>query len=125
VDRPPSAEKVVLIVEDRPDTRWSLAMLLEAYGFRFVEAADGQEALDYLHTHPPPGLILLDLAMPGMNGWEFRRRQCQDPGLAVVPTAVYSSYDPGGAAVMGGVVRVHRKPVEPDELLETVRLFCS
>src|SRR5262245_9392754 len=67
----PSPEKVVLIVEDRPDTRKSLAMLLTASGFPAAEAADGQQALDYLRSHPPPGLILLDLAMPVMDGWEF------------------------------------------------------
>jgi len=122
---PPPPERVVLIVEDRPDTRRSLGKLLRAYGFPSAEAADGQEALDYLRSHPPPGLILLDLAMPVMDGWEFRRRQRQDPDLAAIPVVVCSAYSVEGAGALEGVARVHRKPVEPDELLETVRLYCG
>ena len=54
-------------------------------------ARDGQEALDYLNSHPRPSLILLDLNMPVMNGWEFRRRQKADPRLADIPVVVVSA----------------------------------
>ena len=121
---PPPPKRVVLIVEDQPDTRRSLGKLLRAYGFPAAEAADGQQALDYLHSHPPPCLILLDLAMPVMDGWEFRRRQRQDPDLAAVPTVVCSAYSVDGTGALAGVARIYRKPVDPDELLETVRLYC-
>jgi CheY-like chemotaxis protein len=99
-------------------------MLLRAYGFPAAEAADGQEALDYLRSHPLPALILLDLAMPVMDGWEFRRRQCQDPDLAAIPVVICSAYSVDGAGALEGVARVYRKPVDPDVLLETVRLYC-
>jgi len=122
---PPPPERLVLIVEDRPDTRRSLGLLLRAYGFPAAEAADGQQALDYLRSHPLPALILLDLAMPVMDGWEFRRRQRQDRDLAAVPTVVCSAYSVDGAGELEGVARVYRKPVDPDELLETVRLYCG
>jgi CheY-like chemotaxis protein len=63
--------------------------------------------------------------MPVMDGWEFRRRQRQDRDLAAVPTVVCSAYSVDGAGALEGVARVYRKPVDPDELLETVRLYCG
>jgi CheY-like chemotaxis protein len=117
-------ERVVLIVEDHPDSRKSLAMLLEACGYPTAEAADGRQALDYLHCHPPPSLILLDLAMPVMDGLEFRRLQRQDPDLAAVPTVVCSVYNVDEEGALEGVAGFHVKPVDPAELLETVRLYC-
>jgi CheY-like chemotaxis protein len=124
VDPLPSAEKVVLIVEDHPDSRKSLAMLLEACGYPTAEAADGRQALAYLHTHPLPSLILLDLGMPVMDGLEFRRRQRQDRDLAAVPTVVCSAHSVEGEEALEGVARVYCKPVDPAKLLETVRLYC-
>jgi CheY-like chemotaxis protein len=100
-------------------------VLLEACGFGVVAAADGRQALAYLASHPPPGLILLDISMPVMDGWEFRRRQRQDPDLAAIPTVVCSAHSVEGEEALEGVARVYRKPVDPDELLETVRLYCG
>jgi CheY-like chemotaxis protein len=119
-------ENVVLIVEDRPDTRKSLMLLLEAYGFPAAEAADGRQALDYLRSHPPPSLILLDLSMPVMDGWQFRAAQRADPALNAIPTVVTSAYhDAEGSPALEGVAGFHVKPVDPDELLETIRFFCG
>src|SRR5262245_26845005 len=87
---PPPA-KAVLVVEDSIDTRDSLAFLLRSVGgYQVSTAANGQEALDRLRAGPRPGLILLDLLMPTMDGWEFCHRLRQDPALASIPVVVVS-----------------------------------
>src|SRR5439155_7067879 len=73
------AATTVLVVEDDFDLRDALVPILEYEGHRVVSAANGREALDWLHAMPPPSLILLDLMMPVMNGEEFRAEQLRDP----------------------------------------------
>src|SRR5437763_11246133 len=85
----------VLIVEDDADTRDMLAALLATEGFHAVAAEDGLEALHLLravrHRAPDaPCLVLLDLAMPRLGGYEFRRAQLGDPIVAAVPVAIVS-----------------------------------
>src|SRR5439155_12456386 len=82
--------RCVLVVEDDTDGRETLAELLEAEGYPVARAANGRQALDYLQRAGPPGLILLDLLMPVMDGYQFRQRQRQDPVLASIPIAVVS-----------------------------------
>ena len=86
---PPPA-KSVLVVEDSVDTRDSLAFLLRRVGYRVSTAADGREALDRLRAGPLPDVILLDLLMPTMDGWEFCERLGRDPALASIPVIVVS-----------------------------------
>jgi CheY-like chemotaxis protein len=71
----------ILVVEDEENLREMTTELLISDGYAFVEVGDGQEALDYMRSNAPPCLILLDLAMPRMNGLEFLRHKAQDPGL--------------------------------------------
>src|SRR5205823_6375304 len=73
------ASASILIVEDHADLRESLTEILEDEGYVVASAANGLDGLNYLQAHPPPRLILLDLKMPVMDGWEFRRRQQEDP----------------------------------------------
>jgi len=80
----------VLIVDDDPQVRHCIATLLDTQGYRVAQAANGFEALDYLHSHDRPCLILLDLTMPKMNGWVFRAHLREDPGLASIPVVVLS-----------------------------------
>ena len=69
----------VLIVEDDEDLREMMAQLLTLEGFQTAAVANGREALDYLRATAKPNVILLDLMMPVMDGWEFRRHQQADP----------------------------------------------
>jgi len=78
----------VLVVEDDPAIRSLLATVLIQEGHEVRTAVDGREALRLLRDGAPPSLILLDLLMPTMDGWEFRREQLRDPALAGVPVAV-------------------------------------
>ncbi|MGE3956388.1 MAG: response regulator [Vicinamibacterales bacterium] len=115
----------VLIVEDDADLREMMAQLLILEGFRVETVANGREALTYLErSSAVPSLILLDLMMPVMDGWEFRRRQVQDPRIANLPVVVLSALDPSRGADLGGAA-VLKKPLDFDRLLDLVRRFCD
>ena len=79
--------QAVLVVEDDAAARQALVLLLGTEGYAVSAAANGQEALAFLRTRPPPDLILLDLMMPVMDGYEFRRVQRQDAALARSPSS--------------------------------------
>jgi anti-anti-sigma factor len=112
--------KTVLVVEDHADTREVMKVFLEGEGYGVFCAADGQEALDSLRSAGRPSLILLDLMMDGMDGWQFRHEQRQDPALASIPVVVISAVDDA----LGGAARFLQKPVEFDHLLAAVREHC-
>src|SRR5579863_8670231 len=85
-------EPCVLIVEDDDGAREALSDCLEMEGFSVVSARNGKEALDYLHSSPAPKIILLDLYMPVMTGWEFRAAQKQDSAIANIPVVVVTAF---------------------------------
>jgi len=120
----------VLVVEDDPDTRDALALLLMTEGYNAVSAEDGLEALHLLravrHRAPDaPCLVLLDLKMPRLGGPEFRRAQLGDPALANVPVAVLSgAIDAEQRADALGAVATLTKPIDFDVLLKVVRRYC-
>lgn len=87
----------VLVIEDERDIREALAEALEYEGYEVAVAANGREALRSLDRGPIPDVILLDLVMPEMSGWEFRQVQVRDPALAGIPVVVVSASDPGSA----------------------------
>ena len=113
----------VLIVEDDADLREMMAQLLSLEGFHAATVANGREALDYLHNGETPDLILLDLMMPVMDGWEFRRHQQADPTLAGVPVIVLSALDQSRTAEVSAQAFL-KKPLDFDRLLELVRSYC-
>lgn len=120
---PPTAHRPILIVEDDADLREMMAQLLVLEGYRAEAVANGRDALEYLRQGDRPDLILLDLMMPVMDGWEFRRRQREDPALAGVPVVVLSALDQTRAADLGGTAFL-KKPLDFDRLLELVRQHC-
>ena len=80
----------VLIVEDDADLREMMAQILILEGFNPATVSNGREALEYLRHGDAPQLILLDLMMPVMNGWEFCSQRQQDPALASIPVVLFS-----------------------------------
>ncbi|MGE0703156.1 MAG: response regulator [Vicinamibacterales bacterium] len=114
----------MLIVEDDDDLREMMAQLLTLEGFRAETAANGRAALEYLRRDDLPDLILLDLMMPIMDGWEFRRLQSEDPRLASLPVIVLSALEPPRASDLGGATFL-TKPLDFDRLLELVRRYCG
>jgi CheY-like chemotaxis protein len=115
----------VLIVEDDADLREMMAQLLTLEGYRAETVSNGREALKFLHEGPPPDLILLDLMMPVMDGWEFRKVQQGEPALAKVPVVVLTALDQAQARAEGlNGVDFLKKPLDFDRLLEIVRHHC-
>ena len=112
------------MVEDDYDSREMLRILLESEGYPVISAANGREALRHLSA-ASPCLIILDLMMPIMNGWEFRAVQTQDPTYAQIPVVVVSADGnvKDKAATLGAAGYL-QKPVQFDHLLDLVRQHC-
>jgi CheY-like chemotaxis protein len=115
-------QSYILVVDDFPALSSLLAEILRIAGYRSVTAANGQEALSHLTSDEPPALILLDLRMPGMSGWEFRAEQQRDPLLNKIPVVILSSEDdlPQQAALLQ-VAGYLPKPAPIRDLLAIVR----
>jgi CheY-like chemotaxis protein len=111
------------VVEDDVDTRDMLGRFLELEGFQVEVAANGKQALDRLTSGVHPCVILLDLMMPVMDGWQFRRQQVQDAELADIPVIVVSA---AGKERMGGIDAdaYLSKPVDLEQLLARVNQYC-
>jgi CheY-like chemotaxis protein len=110
--------KTVLLVEDDDIVRGAMQMVLEWEGYRVDCARNGQEALEKLHHSEPPSLIVLDLMMPVLDGWQFREAQKADPQLASIPVVIVSGIDARYAPEAAIYVR---KPFQVEELLQAVR----
>jgi CheY-like chemotaxis protein len=107
----------VVVVDDDEDLRELVVQHLTDLGFESVGFADGRAALAALRQPGGiPAVILLDLEMPGMTGWEFRRELLRDPLLAHVPVAVASGADPGAIEVDAFLA----KPYETAELCRVI-----
>jgi CheY-like chemotaxis protein len=115
----------ILIADDDPDLRESLRLLLELHGHSVDEASNGADALRHLDPAQPPCVILLDLMMPVMDGWQFRREQLQNPALADIPVLIISAV-PTHMQRTGelGARRVFSKPFDYDDLLSEVAAIC-
>jgi CheY-like chemotaxis protein len=116
----------ILLVEDDPALRSALAELLQERGYEVACAEHGADALAKLGEAPAPSVILLDLAMPVMDGWSFRSVQRKDPRLASIPTVVLSASlasDPRAAEGLDADAAL-AKPFTLERLIETVQRFC-
>jgi CheY-like chemotaxis protein len=115
----------VLVVDDDPDSRGSVAAVLEAEGYSVAEAEDGLDALKQLRASTCTCLVVLDLFMPTMNGWTFRQEQMRDPALASIPVVIVSA-DSSAArqAVSLGVEAAMAKPLDFDRFLAVVGRYC-
>jgi two-component system, chemotaxis family, chemotaxis protein CheY len=115
--------RTVLVVEDDDDLRDVVSETLERNGFRALGASDGVAALELLAREPLPCLILLDLMMPRMSGWEFRRRQLADARLQRVPVVVMTATTTLDEAAIHADDLL-RKPLSLPALLAAVRRFA-
>jgi CheY-like chemotaxis protein len=116
----------VLIVEDDPELREGLASLLNEEGFSLERASNGLEAIELLRKGLRPRLILLDLTMPIVNGWEFRLFQQRDPQLATIPVVLIT----GGTYERDELEWVRpadvlSKPLDVARLLALIREHCG
>src|SRR5262249_28128646 len=119
------ASRRLLVVDDDEDILESYGALLTCAGYEVATAENGRVALEKLRDGVRPDLILLDLMMPIMNGWELRTALLSDPKLAVIPVVVFSGDHRALARTPpNAVAAVLRKPVEVDNLLGTIER-CS
>jgi CheY-like chemotaxis protein len=115
----------VMIVEDDRDTREMLGRFLELEGFDVRTAANGQLALEALDEDAAaPEVILLDLMMPVMNGWQFREHQRRDPRLSRIPVVVVTAAGPREDIPEISADAWLSKPVDFDRLLATIDSLC-
>jgi CheY-like chemotaxis protein len=122
-----AVRRTVLVVEDDPDALDAIATIVQDAGYDVLRASNGREALSRLRDCDGRcDLILLDLLMPVMNGWDFRRRQRETPAFAGIPVFLMSA----GAHL--AVVRNEleaagcvTKPVDASDILDVVERYCS
>jgi CheY-like chemotaxis protein len=123
----PDALPSILVVDDDQDIREILAIVLQRQGCEVIVASDGAHALELLRNGSAcPAVILLDLRMPIMNGWQFREEQLRDPRLASIPVVVMTG-DRSQAAREGlpGTAGFLAKPLELQELRALVSRFTG
>ena len=114
--------KGILVIEDNKEIQDSLKMALEVEGYNVFTADNGKEGIEKLEKIPTPCLILLDLMMPVMNGWEFVDVISKDIMLSTIPVVVVSAFgDKKGSPKSEGYIQ---KPIDLDALLGTVGKHC-
>lgn len=118
-----STIKNVLVIEDEKDIREAVAEVLELEGYKVSQAENGQEGLNRLNDVERPCVILLDLMMPVMNGWEFAQTLERHPKFKSIPIVVVSAAlsDEKNIRVKSRL----KKPVEINALVEEVKSCCE
>lgn len=116
---PATPAKTVLIVDDDADIRAVLSEFLQDEGYATATADNGREALAYLQRHPRTSIILLDLMMPVMNGYQFIRQQKSDASVAAIPVVVMTANGAFDSTLIGAT-KVLAKPMDLDDLLRSL-----
>jgi len=106
----------ILVVDDDPGSRRALANVLGDRGYHVTAVGSAAEAMVRLRREPPPHLIVLDLYMPGEDGWDFRHEQKRDPRFADIPVIAVSA-----VGKLVDVATSMRKPLDYDAFLDAVR----
>ena len=118
----PVLRQTILVVDDQVDLRDAIAVLLEGEGYDVVDAANGQEALAHLRSGVDVAAIVLDLAMPVMDGWRFLAERGKDPALREIPTIIVTGIsDAAKRQKEIGDLAVFTKPFHFDDLFAVLR----
>ena len=123
-DNRSKSTSTVLVVEDNDDARDMLCMLLEMHGFNTLCAKNGKEALELLKDYPNPCLILLDLMMPVMTGWEFREEQLKNPKWADIPVFILSAVSDRSSISELHAQAYLNKPLDFQALTKGLSRYC-
>ena len=116
----------VLVIDDHADVVEAIGLYLKFHGHDAITATDGQQALGLLREGLRPCVIVLDLMMPGMDGFAFRAEQLADTTLAEIPVIVCSAaYDAGPAAERLHAAGFLSKPTQMGALLQLIREHCK
>lgn len=114
---------LILIADDSPTDQHVLSRALQKHGFETLLASDGEEAIR-LATERTPDVILMDIVMPGMNGYQATRQLAQNPATASIPVVIVSTKTQDADRVWGlrqGAVHYLTKPVSDNDLVAAVR----
>jgi CheY-like chemotaxis protein len=111
------------VVDDDEITRTALSRLLDARGYTVTTCSNGKEAVEYLGTHPSPSLILLDLMMPVMDGWELRDNMLAHPEWRNIPVAILSAHEDVPKTLK--FVAYIGKPIDFGRLFAVVTEYCD
>jgi CheY-like chemotaxis protein len=114
---------LVLVVDDDSTVREITAALLESKGFQVIQASNGLEALNLREGTLTPTAILLDIAMPVLDGIGFRQLQLRNPTIAGIPVIVVTGDERQQLPTLGAV-SILRKPVDPLKLVEELKRYC-
>jgi CheY-like chemotaxis protein len=127
VTPPKSVCESILLIEDDEAIRELLQYALEEEGYHVLWAADGQAGLEVLRAAKRPCLILLDLMMPVMNGWEFlsELRKDQSHTIATIPVVITSAAGGGVVSAVQNAQGYIKKPINLQLLLSAVMKFCG
>lgn len=118
-----NSSRTVLVVEDDEGIRDTLRIFLELEGYTAFTAKNGQDGIDVLQTIPNPCLILLDLMMPVMNGWEFIEVISKDAVRSSIPIVIVTAYaDQASTINARGIIK---KPIDLDVLSKVVKKWCE
>jgi CheY-like chemotaxis protein len=120
-----AATPVVLIVDDDATLRCALARVIRHHGYETKTASNGQEALDYLRRGERPAVIVLDLAMPVLDGWAFLNERDRDADFRLIPVIVMSGQHEAARRVAALNATVLLKPISPDDLVAMTRAAAS
>jgi CheY-like chemotaxis protein len=116
----------ILVVDDEAETRQLISAVLMEEGYTVDQEANGYAALVYLHVAPRlPCVILLDLMMPLMNGWDFLRSIQGHPVLGSIPTVAVSAVRTFATARLLGAQEGLDKPIDLDRLVAVVGRYCG
>ena len=111
----------ILIVDDDLELLDALSDVLEVEGYATKRAQSGREALDVLRIPPGPAIVLLDLTMPVMNGWQFLAHKRNDPAFVKVPVVAMSGTSTERPQGVAGFLQ---KPINAPTLLNMVKRYC-
>jgi CheY-like chemotaxis protein len=117
---------IVLLADDNEDTRDVYGVILRHYGYQVEEAENGNDAVA-MTRELHPNLVLMDIGMPGLDGWQASRELKSDPATKAIPLVAFSARidstaDLGGRRTFDGYIL---KPVSPTELVRRVRSYCE
>jgi CheY-like chemotaxis protein len=111
----------VLIVEDDQDVRETLGMVMESEGYEVYGAANGKDALALLKSISPPDIIITDIMMPVMTGWEFLESAAENPALASIPVIILSAAEKKESSKHPKVLAFLPKPVPVATLMALIK----
>ncbi len=119
--------KTILVVDDSQVEREGLAAILRQEGYTVFVAEDGAQALAMLQVGPQVDVILMDVMLPRMDGWDFLRERKRFPKLATLPVVIVTALGVASPEWAGslGAAACYRKPYSVNALLEQLRTFLA